>query len=167
METPLGAVVEVIKGVAESFSGKSMTLKSDRISPKVHNCAKGLCPWQKKREDWLIHRRKNWPFKSWYAAEVWVQIAFEYDGCDIHNARLLPSSKSYSRWYNDKSTFDIVAEGKLSKITDKTGCKECCEESAMVEFDVTLNLMCDYVRTDQLYFQVTLSGNGSIQKQAF
>jgi hypothetical protein len=167
MDTPLSPVIEVIKGVAESFSGKSMTLKSDRVSSRVHKCAKGLCKWQTKREDWLINRRKNWPFRSWFAAEVWVQIVFEYDGCDVHNARLVPSSKSYSRWYNDKSTFDIVAEGALSKIADTTGCRDCCEEAAVVEFDVTLNIMCDYIRTDQQYFQVTLSGNGSVKKQAF
>lgn len=165
MDVTVGSVLEVIKGVAEAFSGKSMTLTSDRVSTRLYKCDKKKCPWQQQSIECRLIRKYNWPIKSWGAAELWVRVVFEYDGCDIHNARLVPCSKSYNKWYNDKSTFAVNATGALSKMTRPTGCKECCDEAAVIKYDVTVDVLSDYVRNDQRFFEVTIAADGFVDVQ--
>jgi hypothetical protein len=165
VDVTVGSVFEVIKGVAEAFSGKSMTLTSDRVSTRLHKCNKKECPWQQQNLECRLIRKYNWPFKSWGAAELWVRVLFEYDGCDVHNARLVPCSKSYNKWYNDKSTFVVVATGALSKFTRPSGCKACCTEAALITFDVAVDVLSDYLRTQQRFFEVTIAADGFVGVQ--
>ena len=165
MDVGVGSVLEVIKGAAEAFSGKSMTLTSDRVSTRLNKCDKKQCPWAQESVETRLIRKYNWPFKSWGAAELWVRVLFEFDGCDIHNARLVPCGKSYNKWYNDKSTFEAVATGAMSKFTRPTGCAACCSEAAVIKFDVTVNVLSDYVRTQQRFFEVTIAADGFVSVQ--
>ena len=157
------SLVEVAKGATELLAGKGFTLQSDYVTTKFSKCKPNECPWKKKEVLQRLDSGYNWPFRGWLADEVWVLILFEYDGCDVNNARLTLSPKSFSKWYNDKALFSISAKGAASRITEASGCLVCCERAAVVEFDVYLDSRYDLVKADVLRWTVRLSGNGSVQ----
>src|SRR5882762_1902929 len=81
------SLVEVAKGATELLAGKGFTLQSDYVTTKFSKCKPNECPWKKKEVLQRLDSGYNWPFRGWLADEVWVLILFEYDGCDVNNAR--------------------------------------------------------------------------------
>jgi len=156
-------LVDITKSLPETLGGKGFTLQSDYVTTRFSKCNSIECPWQKKEYLWCLSKGFNWPFYKWLADEVWVYVIFEYDGCDVNNARLTLSPKSYSKWYNDKTVFNIFAKGGVSRIDENSGCSSCCERAAVVEFDVSLDIRYDFAKVDNLQWTVRLSGNGQIQ----
>lgn len=154
---------EIAKGLVESLGRKGYSLQSDAVTTHFSDCKSGVCSWKSKSELWLVMSGYNWPFRRWISDELYLMILFEYDGCDINNARLALSAKSHTAWYNDKATFSITAKGAASRLTAESGCPTCCKRAAIVEFDVTLDSKYDFVETNVQRWTVRLSANGDIQ----
>ena len=155
--------VEIVKGATEVFGDKGISLKSDHVSTSFFPCNTEQCEWRSETKLWRVHTGFNWPVRRWLAYDLWILVLFEHNGCDINNARLALSPKSFNKWYNDKAKFQLSAEGAASKLNGSSGCKQCCQASAVVDFDVSLVASYDFVRTDNMFWTVRIHGDGTVK----
>ncbi len=155
--------VDVVKGLIEVFKDKGISVQSDRVSTNQYPCAPNKCPWSRTDYLWKMDETVNWPFRSWRAAEIYARIVFEYNGCDINDAHLEGSSRSYSRWYNDSAKFEIIARGGASRQQAKnTGCAACCSNASIIRFDVSLVVKWDIARIDERVWAVEISADDHV-----
>src|SRR5215213_9538683 len=103
----LASPFSVLQGTAEILSGKSIRLTSERAFTNFHECSPSECPWKRVEHEWVLVEARNGPFKKWLAAKVILIVAFEYNGCDIANARCVLSPLSFVRWYADRTKYVI------------------------------------------------------------
>jgi len=157
--------VTILKGLGEAFTGKGVTLTSDAVSTNVHNCAGDVCPWHYREQEWVLLEVANWPFRRWVAAKIVLLVAFEYNGCDLTNARCRLASKTFNRWYNDGAKYTVTATGGASKIAGLSGCPNCDASSTCVEFDVQLNRSWDWIRTAGDSWRLRICGDGTMTVQ--
>jgi len=153
--------VEIVRGVVEAFSGKGVVLSTDTVSADAFRCP-AECRWQSREREWILYTVNVAGFPRWLAARVALLVTFEYDGCNVHNARFRFSSKTLNRWYNDSAKYEVTARGAVSRIKGNSGCKACCSESMCVEFDVQLARSWDWVRTAVDSWRVRICGDGSV-----
>jgi hypothetical protein len=163
MEDKPMSPVEIVKLPLEVLGGKGISLQSDHASTSFFESASDRCQWHEKDEIWVIECGYNWPFRHWLADKVAVHVRFEYNGCDINNARLTLSSTSFIKWYNDKASFQISATGAASKLRAPSGCTEGCEGSVVVEFDVALAASYDFVQTGNRFWTASIGANGTVE----
>lgn len=154
--------VEIIKLPIEVLGGKGISLQSDHVSTSFFESSSDSCEWREKEELWVLESGFNWPFRGWLSDKVAVQVRFEYNGCDVNNARLNLSSKSFIKWYNDKASFQISATGAASRLRGPSGCTAGCEGSAIVEFDVALAANYDFVQTYNRFWTVRIVADGTV-----
>lgn len=154
--------VTVVKGVRDALSGKGVELTSDRVSTNLHQCKDEQCPYTRARRSWSVVRTRNWPFRNWYAAQVIVNVVFEYNGCDVNNSRIVLSNRTFNSWYNDGAKYVLTAKGGASRIPGESGCAECCQQSACVEFDVQLSQTWDFVRYATRSWSLRICGDGNV-----
>jgi hypothetical protein len=155
--------VEIVKGVTEVFGDKGISFKTDYVSTSFSQCNPEQCGWRAVSRIWRVHSGYNWPLRRWLAYDLWILVLFEHNGCDIHNARLVLSPKSFNKWYNDKAKFQFSAEGAASKLNGSSGCEQCCKASAIVDFDVSLAINYDFVKTDNMLWTVSIHGDGTVK----
>ncbi len=151
---------ELGEKLAKAFSGKGVHLSSNAVSVEHHDCED--CRWQQREYEWDLCQVNVFGFSRWLAARIVVLVSFEFDGCNVHNARCRISSKTLNRWYNDSAKYEIRANGAESKLTGPTGCEKCCSKSSCVEFDVELSRSWDWVRTAVDSWRVRICGDGSV-----
>lgn len=155
--------VEIVKLPMQLLGGKGISLQSERVSTSFFESRSDGCEWREKEEFWVLESGFNWPFRGWLSDKVAVYVRFLYNGCDVSNARLHLSSKSFIKWYNDKASFQISATGLASKLRGPSGCREGCEGSTIVEFDVALVANFDFVRTHNRFWTVRIVADGTVQ----
>jgi hypothetical protein len=155
--------VSIVKGVVEAFAGKGVALTTDAVSTDVHKCSDN-CPWYYREREWILCEAANAGFSHWHwlAARIIVVIAFEWNGCDVNNARFRISPKTFNKWYNDSAKYEVTARGAGSKLSASSGCPECCGSSACVEFDIHLSQSWDWMRTAVDSWRVRICGDGSV-----
>jgi hypothetical protein len=152
----------IVKGIVDTFSGKGISLTTEKVSTAEHSCDSHQCAWKSREHTWVACRGTVPPFRGLLGARIVLVIAFEYNGCDINNARLRISDRSFNKWWNDSAKYVITATGGLSKIAGPTGCPECCVSSTCVEFDVDINIAFDWTSTDRISQVVRICGDGSV-----
>lgn len=152
----------IVKGAVEAFAGKGVTIDADPASAVLHNCSHN-CPWYYREQEFTLLEVANIGFSrwQWLAARIIVLISFEWNGCDVNNARVRISPKTFNKWYNDSAKYEITAKGAVSKIGGPSGCQECCGSSSCVEFDVQLNRSWDWMRTAVDSWRIRICGDGS------
>jgi hypothetical protein len=157
-----GSVAGAIKGAVEAFGGKGVTITPNSKSTNIHNCEN--CPWKFHEREWVALTAAMLGFSrwNWLAAKIVLTIAFEYNGCDVNNARVRVSEKTFNKWFNDSARYDIKVSGEVSKLLGESGCPDCCGRSACVEFDVDIDRSCDWVRTKTYSWRLRICGDGSV-----
>lgn len=154
--------IEIIKGIKEIIGGGDFTVTSDRITTNQHECDSEKCPWQEKIHKWKVASSYNWPFTGWLASEFYLVAAFEYNGCDVKNGRILLSSDSWIGVLADGRSYEATAKASGSGIPGLSGCEECCEKSTYVKFDVQYESSSSLGSTSGGSFIVTMCGDGNI-----
>ncbi len=162
----IGTGISIIKGVTDALSGKRISLTSDHVSTDFYKCDTTKCQWKEKDEPWLISSANMWPIKRWRVAELHVYISFEYNGCDINNARLRLANETFMKWYNDRATYKVAAQGSASRLRGDSGCPKCCSQSACVVFDVQIAATWDFIRSGVESYEVKICGDGSVTKKS-
>jgi hypothetical protein len=165
MSEPVTTGAAALKEIASALAGKGVTLNTYILgTDDSHHCAN--CVWRYCEEEWTLYKAILTGFPPWnvLAAQIILVIAFEYNGCDVNNARFLISSKTFNRWYNDSAKYRITAAGGPSKLTAASGCPQCCGKSACVDFDVHLASSWDWIRSTGHSWQVRICGDGTVTK---
>lgn len=115
------------------------------------------------REIKLVSSCNLW-FDNWIASEVWIRLIAEIDGCNVKNARILPSSKSYIAWYIPRKYTINLNRANISAIAASfSGCENCCELAKCIDFDVTCSAQSWIGNDVSLSVIIRLCGNGIMQ----
>lgn len=125
------------------------------------DCSEHDCSLKRIEREILLLTSCNLWFDNWIASEVWIRVVAEVDGCNVLNARILPSSKSYIAWYIPRKYTIIANKVSISNIpAGFSGCEDCCELAKCIEFDLSCSTQSWIGNDVSVSVIVRLCGNG-------
>lgn len=131
-----GDVISIIQGAWEYFSGGDIAIKSDRVTTNEHKCNRETCPWRSKAVRVLTLEQRVVGI-GWVRSRLELIARFEYNGCDVNNARITLGRRSFIGFLSGAS-YSATATGGASQIRGRSGCEQCCDASSCVEFDLVV-----------------------------
>jgi hypothetical protein len=132
---PVGTGFQLLSSLLTMLESGDIRVKSDRASNLGEPCPKD-CPWRRALKRVYVRTVKVAGLFL-ERARLELDCAFEYDGCSVNDARIVPGPGSTVGLLSGAS-FDVVASAGPSRIGGPSGCPECCEASRCVNFDVQI-----------------------------
>jgi hypothetical protein len=156
---------EIAQQVREGLKDKNFELVCVPETLSTEGTCPETCPSQHKTYIWKAHEAVDLIFRfSWM--ELYLGVYWVYDGCNVKNAYIFVSTKSFIRWLADSSSYKIKVRGETTtEKSSMTGCKDCCDKAKCVVFHVDVTATADWGTNVSVgHFIVTLCGEGNDPK---
>jgi hypothetical protein len=164
VETALGEAKAIAHEVREGLKDKKFEINDEPPVSTEGECPEE-CRTRHKVYTWLAHESVDLILR-FHWSELYLGVYWEYDGCNVENAYIFVSTKSYIRWLADSDSYTIKVRGEVtSEVSDSTGCAQCCKYAKCVVFHIDVTFNADWGTVTSVgHFIVTVCGEGNDPK---
>jgi hypothetical protein len=128
------------------FSGKGINYSAmPHLEAGQSDCRESGCKYRHISKQWLFGWVEHWAISSWHHSELWLTIVAAVDGCNVRQANIYVSGKSFIKVYADQVVWNVSVIGCESVDMGVSDCRDCCIEAACVDFDVLVNLDYNFI----------------------